>query len=89
MRYLSKPRFNCLCSRRSLLFFLLLTGIAARAEPADQDLTALSLEELMKVKVVSASRHAEDARVAPSAVTVITSEEISRYGWRTLGRDSQ
>ena len=84
MRYLSKPRLNCLCSRRSLLFFLLLTGIAARAESSDQDLTALSLEELMKVKVVSASRHAEDARVAPSAVTVITAEEISRYGWRTL-----
>ncbi len=48
MRYLCRPWFNSLCFRRSLLFFLLLTGIAARAEPADQDLTALSLEELMR-----------------------------------------
>jgi outer membrane cobalamin receptor len=51
---------------------------------ADQDLTSLSLEELMRVKVVTASRHEEDSRAAPSTVTVITREEIVRYGWRTL-----
>jgi outer membrane receptor for ferrienterochelin and colicins len=44
----------------------------------------MSLEELAKVKVFSASRHVEDAQTAPSAVTVITAEEIHRYGWRTL-----
>ena len=51
----------------------------------DQDLTSLTLEDLMKVKVFSASRHMEDSRQAPSAVSIITEEEIKRYGWRTLG----
>ena len=46
---------------------------------------SLSIEDLAKTKVFSASRHLEDPRHAPSAVTIITSEEIARYGWRTLG----
>lgn len=50
----------------------------------DQDLTSLTIEDLANVKVFSASRHLEDARQAPSAVSVITAEEITRYGWRTL-----
>jgi outer membrane receptor for ferrienterochelin and colicins len=84
MSYLSKLHFSLSSPGSVLLLFLILAGIAVRAEPSEQDLTALSLEELMKVKVVSASRHVEDAKVAPSAVTVITSDEISRYGWRTM-----
>lgn len=32
----------------------------------------------------SASRHLEDSRQAPAAVTIITADEIKRYGWRTL-----
>ena len=60
MRYLSKPWFNCLSSRRSLLFFLLLSGMAAGAKAVDQDLAALCLEELMNLKAVSGSRHVKD-----------------------------
>ncbi|MBA3912934.1 MAG: TonB-dependent receptor [Acidobacteriales bacterium] len=44
----------------------------------------LSLEELTHVKVYSASRHLEDSREAPAAVTVVSADEITRYGWRTL-----
>lgn len=51
---------------------------------SDQDLTSLDLRDLAQVKVYSASRHLEDAREAPSSVTVITAEEIRHYGWRTL-----
>jgi outer membrane receptor for ferrienterochelin and colicins len=53
-------------------------------EPDDKDLTTLSIEELTQVRLFTASRHLEDARKAPSAVTTISAEDIQRYGWRTL-----
>jgi iron complex outermembrane receptor protein len=63
----------------------LLGGQPATAQESTyQDLTSLSIEELAHVKISSASRHLEDAQKAPSAVTVITRDEITRYGWRTL-----
>ena len=52
------------------------------------DLTELSLEQLMQLKVpevYSASKFEQKATEAPSSVTVITSDEIKRYGYRTLG----
>ncbi len=49
------------------------------------DLTGLSLEELVQVRLLTASRHLDDPRKAPAAITVIGSDEIARYGWRTLG----
>lgn len=51
---------------------------------AGPDPMSLSIEDLSKVQVYSASRHLEDPRQAPSAVTIVTAEEIARYGWRTL-----
>ena len=44
----------------------------------------MDLEDLAHVEVYSASRHLESASGAPSAVSVITAEEIRRYGWRSL-----
>lgn len=52
------------------------------------DLTSLSLEDLMKIQVpevYSASKFEQKATAAPSSTTVITSDEIKRYGYRTLG----
>ena len=43
-----------------------------------------SLEDLMNVKVSTASKHLQLARDAPAFATVITREEIQRYGHRTL-----
>lgn len=63
---------------------LSLIGTVSAQPSPDQDLMALSIEELTKVKVYSASRHLESVRQAPSAVTVITAAEIRNYGWRTL-----
>jgi hypothetical protein len=48
-------------------------------------LTSLSIEDLVRVKVFSASRHLEEVRGAPAAVTVVTAEEIATFGWPTLG----
>ena len=49
-----------------------------------QDLTGLSVEDLSRIRLSTASRHLEDPRKAPAATTVVYGEEIQRYGWRTL-----
>jgi iron complex outermembrane receptor protein len=61
-----------------------LTWAAQVAQAADADLEELSLEQLLEVKVVSASKFEQRGRDAPSAVQVISREEIQRHGWRTL-----
>jgi iron complex outermembrane receptor protein len=51
------------------------------------DLTELPLETLMQMevpKVFSASKFEQKATEAPASVTVISEEEIKRYGYRTL-----
>ena len=58
--------------------------LALPAAAAVTDLAELSLEDLMKVEVTSASKYAQNADKAPSAVTVVTREDIRRFGWRNL-----
>lgn len=65
------------------ILFCACSGSAQKAENQDY-LQSLSIEELAKVKVYSASRRLEYSRQAPAAVTIITADEIKRYGWRTL-----
>ena len=68
------------------LFCVLCAPWLAQAQTATgEDLTSLSIEDLVRVKVFSASRHLEEARGAPAAVSVVTAEEIATFGWRTLG----
>src|ERR1700759_3498336 len=64
---------------------VLSAALPVRAQQTSPDLTRISLEDLTQVKVYSASRHLEDSDDAPSAVSVITADDIRRYGWRTLG----
>ncbi|AXA91281.1 TonB-dependent siderophore receptor [Massilia sp. YMA4] len=49
------------------------------------DLTALPLEQLLQVPMVtSASRFEQPVSDAPSAVVVLTARDIREHGWRTL-----
>lgn len=57
----------------------------SKAQAANRDLMSMPLEDLVRVQVYSASRHSEDISKAPSSVSIITAEDIRRYGWRTLG----
>jgi len=55
------------------------------AQPLPGDLTQLPLEQLMAIDLVyGASRHEQRVTEAPSFVSVITSDDIERYGYRTL-----
>ena len=69
----------------SVLLTFLATVRAAGQSSSDQDLLSLNIEDLTRLKVYSASRHMEGVREAPSPVSIITAEDIQRYGWRTLG----
>lgn len=57
---------------------------SAAAFTVSDDLSDLSLEDLMKVEVISASKFVQSSSHAPSAVQVLTAEDIRRHGWRTL-----
>jgi outer membrane receptor protein involved in Fe transport len=76
-----------------LLVVLALAAIAADASaeqeaPADvKELMALSIEELMTIEVdevFSASKYRQKVNEAPSSVTIVTSEDIRRHGYRTV-----
>jgi outer membrane receptor for ferrienterochelin and colicin len=68
--------------------------LTARVQPAEPthagtagDFADLSIEELMQVQVptiTSASKFAQKTTDAPASITVVTKEEIQRYGYRTL-----
>jgi len=68
---------------------LLWAGAAHGQQSAKQepDLTKLSLEDLAKVQietVYGASKFGQKVTRAPSSVTIITADEIQKYGYRNL-----
>lgn len=71
-----------------VLQLLSVTSVSAlQDDDAGIDSTQLSLEELMDArieKVVSVSRSEQRVTEAPASVTVITADEIRKFGYRTL-----
>jgi len=66
------------------LIIFLPFALPAAAQEKTNDISELSLEDLMNVEVYSASKHMQKASDAPSSVTVVTADEIQKHGYRTL-----
>jgi outer membrane receptor protein involved in Fe transport len=56
----------------------------ASAQETDPPAAGSSLDDLLDVKISGAAKYDQTARQAPASVSIITSEEIERYGYRTL-----
>lgn len=71
---------------RRPLVCLLALGLALVHPPtvSARELDDLVLEDLLALRVSSASRFSQPSREAPANVTVITREQIREHAWRTL-----
>lgn len=59
----------------------------AQQKPAGQepgDLADLSLEELMNVNIYTASKRWQTIVEAPASISIVSADEIQKYGYRTL-----
>jgi outer membrane receptor protein involved in Fe transport len=72
------------CLRVTLIFLALAAAFPAHAAYAGPDLTSLSLEQLMDLKVIGASKYEQKQSEVAAAVSIITRDEIRTFGWRTL-----
>src|SRR6202050_938569 len=79
-------------SARSLVMLSLLplfspTRALAQTPPTAPDLADMTIQELMLIHIDSvygASGYQQKVTEAPASITIITSDEIQRYGYRTL-----
>jgi outer membrane receptor for ferrienterochelin and colicins len=91
------PVTSAVCARRcGALLLLLCLGISpletrgqgvGETKQARKDLGQLSLQELMDIKVdtvYGASKFQQKVTEAPSSITIITADEIEKYGYRTV-----
>ena len=80
------PPVRCasLCAQVWMLLGLLSGVAAAQTAGQGQDLAGMSLQDLMAVEVSTASKFPQTVKEAPASITVITAEEMRRFGHRTL-----
>ncbi len=70
-------------SIRALMFACFITFAGAQEKPQG-DISNMSIDDLMKIKVTSASKRSQTLVSTASAITVITQEDIHRSGVRNL-----
>src|ERR1051325_7527884 len=56
----------------------------AQGAPPRRDLGAATLEDLLNIRITTATRSSEGATAAPARVQVVTSAQIQRRGYRSL-----
>lgn len=67
-----------------LVIIFLALGLKVYGQDIEQDLFDLSLEELMNIEIVSASKKAESSFKSPLSSTVLTKDEIVASGATTI-----
>jgi outer membrane receptor protein involved in Fe transport len=84
---LSRPRIGHGSRLRllpRLLMCLPLLAAPPMAVAAVTDITQMSLEQLLDVTIIGASKYEQKQDEVAAAVSVITRSEIKAFGWRTL-----
>jgi outer membrane receptor for ferrienterochelin and colicins len=81
--------FSDLLNMKNKLALMLLSGIFTHGALASNDnvmadLVSMSLEDLLGITVVTASRHSESLSATPATVTVINRRQIDMRGYRNL-----
>jgi outer membrane receptor for ferrienterochelin and colicins len=61
-------------------------ALSAEGSVSSNELGELSLQQLIDIPVYAASRREQTVSEAPAAVTVITHDDIQKYGYRSLGQ---
>jgi len=84
----SRSLLTTVAMTASLALALACFGGTAIAQQTPEDLSTKSIEDLMNIEVASvysASKYSQKVTEAPSSVSIVTSQQIQRYGYRTLG----
>ena len=75
----TRPILQHVCRSLCVSGFWLLSPMAAA-----EDLTSVPFEQLLETRVVGAAQFSQQLTDAPSAVSVVSADEIRRFGYRTL-----
>lgn len=80
----SRSGFRALLMGIALGAALPMQAMAVSHTSGAQDLTGLSIEELLAVEVYSASKFTQKTTEAPASVSIVGAADIRNYGYRTL-----
>ncbi|ANE55979.1 TonB-dependent siderophore receptor [Methylomonas sp. DH-1] len=69
---------------RKLIAASFFASAALAGEASQDDFTNLSIEELLNLEIISASRLGPKTSQAPTSVSILTAKDIRTFGWRTL-----